>query len=59
MLKTTTVDLDSETEYIKTYNTFMVYFHRSTGLPMLSLVIKILFPSIHCDRDTAIFTDII
>lgn len=37
----------------------MVYFHRPTFSPTLSLYDKNVFPSIHYGTDTLIFTDII
>lgn len=45
-------------QYISTYNTFMVSFHRTT-LPLSACMIENVFPSIHYGTDTLIFTDII
>lgn len=61
MLTPTTVDimtLTCKTEYISTYNTFMVYFHRAT-FPLRQLVEKNVCPSIHYGTGTFICTDII
>lgn len=60
MLRTTTADtmtLTCKTEYISTYNTFMVSFHRDTFPSSLGFVEKTACPSIHYGTDTLIFTD--
>lgn len=57
LLAVHTMTLTCKTEYISTYNTFVVSFHRDTFPSSLGFVEKTAWPSIHYGTDTLIFTD--